>query len=66
MQQGKKGIKGFQKTDDKTHKSKRVSFLLDEREYVELMLYLDAKQEPYSKILRELVMNVVRSEKSAL
>lgn len=64
MQKSQKGIKGFQKTDNKTHKSKRVSFLLDEREYVELMLYLDAKQQPYSKTLRDLVMNTVRSEKN--
>lgn len=62
MLKSQKGIKGFQKTDKKTHKSKRVSFFLDEREYVELMLYLSDKKEPKSKILRDLVMSVIRSE----
>lgn len=64
MLKSQKGIKGFQKTDKKTHKSKKVAFFLDEREYIELMLYLSDKKESKSKILRDLVMSVIRSEKN--
>jgi len=66
MLKSQKGIKGFQKTDKKTHKSKKIAFFLDEREYIELMLYLSDKKESKSKILRDLVMNVVRSQNNTL
>jgi len=61
MAKSKIGIKGFIKTDKKLHKSNRISFFLDEKEHKELMLFLDAKKESKSKVLRNLVMNQIKT-----
>ena len=61
MSKTKIGVKGFIKTDKKLHKSNRVSFLLDEKEHKELMLFLDSKKGSKSKVLRDLVMNEIKT-----